>query len=80
MILQNHLLYVSLPCSQMILLYILYFENTSAEILNYIFQTELKNINKWLIYNRLSLHLNKTCFMSINSRTIININLNNRNI
>ena len=47
-------------------------------ILNYICQTELKNINKWLIYNRLS--INKTCFMSINSRTIININLNNRNI
>ena len=47
-----------------------YFENTK----------ELKNINKWLIYNRLSLNLNKTCFMSINSRTIININLNNRNI
>ena len=70
MILQNHLLYVSLPCSQMILLYIL---NTSAELLNYICQTELKNINKWLIYNRLSLNLNKTCFMSINSRTIINI-------
>ena len=58
----------------------LYFENTSAEILNYIYQTELKNINKWLIYNRLSLNLNKTCFMSINSRTIININLNNKNI
>ena len=58
----------------------LYFENTSAELLNYICQTELKNINKWLIYNRLSLNLNKTCFMSINSRTIININLNNRNI
>ena len=56
----------------------LYFENKSAEILNYICQTELKNINKWLIYNRLSLNLNKTCFMSINSRTIININLNNR--
>ena len=58
----------------------LYFENTSAELLNYICQTELQNINKWLIYNRLSLNLNKTCFMSINSRTIININLNNRNI
>ena len=36
----------------------LYFKNTSAEILNYINQTELKNINKWLIYNRLSLNLN----------------------
>ena len=58
----------------------LYFENTSAEILNYICKTELKYINKWLFYNRLSLNLNKTCFMSINSRTIININLNNRNI
>ena len=33
----------------------LYFENTSAELLNYICQTELKNINKWLIYNRLSI-------------------------
>ena len=62
----------------------LYFENKSAEILNYICQTELKNINKRLIYNRLSFNLNKTrnktCFMSINSRTIKNINLNNRNI
>ena len=78
MILQNHLLYVSLPCSQMILLYIL--KINLQIIFNYICQTELKNINKWIIYNRLSLNLNKTCFMSINSRTIININLNNRNI
>ena len=31
----------------------LYFENKSAEILNYNCQTELKNINKWLIYDSL---------------------------
>ena len=54
----------------------LYFLNKSAEILNYIFQTELQNINKWLIYNRLSLNLNKTCYMLINSITVIHINLN----
>ena len=57
----------------------LYFENKSAEILNYNCQTELKNINKWLIYDityRLSLHLNKNCYMLINSRTIINMWLN----
>ena len=38
----------------------LYFLNKSIEILNYNSQMELININKWLIYNRLSLNLNKT--------------------
>ena len=59
---------------------ILYFENKSTEIINYNCQTELKNINKWLLYNRLSLNVNKTCYMLINSRTITNINLNNIHI
>ena len=35
----------------------LYFENKSVEILNYNCQTKLTNINKWLIYNRLSLNI-----------------------
>ena len=61
-----------------------YFENKSAKILNLVIklnfncQTDLKYINKWLIYNRLLLY--KTCYILINLRIIININLNNINI
>ena len=59
----------------------LYFENKSTEILNYNCQIDLNNINKWLFYNRyISLNLNKTSYMLINLRTLLNINLNNINI
>ena len=54
----------------------LYFEEKkSADILNC--QTEVKYIKNWLIYNRFLLII---CYMLINSRTIINMYLNNTNI
>ena len=42
---------------------------------------ELLNINKWFISNRLTLNINKTCYMLFNNTlSHINISINNINL
>ena len=49
--------------------------------LDTLIKKELVNINKWFISNRLTLNINKTCYILFNNKlSHINISINNINI
>ena len=56
-----------------------YASDSLDEIQNVI-NSELKNLNSWLIANRLSLNITKTEFMTIGSRQRMNINATQNDI
>ena len=59
----------------------LYFNDRIQVFLDSIIKKELLNINKWYISNRLTLNINKTCYMLFNNKVShINISINNINL
>ena len=59
----------------------LYFDDYNQVFLDTLIKKELFNINKWFISNRLTLNINKTCYMLFNNRlSHINISINNINL
>ena len=57
----------------------LYFDDCNQVFLD--IKKELLNINKWFISNRLTLNINKTCYMLFNNKVShINISINNINL
>ena len=62
----------------------LYFDDCNQVFLDTLIKKELLNINKWFISNRLTLNINKTCYMLFNNklshRFPINISINNINL
>ena len=58
----------------------LYFYDCDLLFLDSIIKNEFLNINKWFISNRLTLNINKTCYMLFNNKlSYINISINNIN-
>ena len=59
----------------------LYFDDCNQVFLDTLIQKELLNINKLFILNRLTITINKTCYMLFNNKlSIINISINNINL
>ena len=59
----------------------LYFDDYNQVFLDTLIKKELLNINKWIISNRLTLNINKTCYMLFNNKlSHINISINNINL
>ena len=59
----------------------LYFDDCNQVFLDTLIQKELLNINKLFISNRLTITINKTCYMLFNNKlSIINISINNINL
>ena len=59
----------------------LYFDDYNQVFLDTLIKKELLNINKWFISNRLTLNINKTCYMLFNNKlSHINISINNINL
>ena len=59
----------------------LYFDDCNQVFLDTLIKKELSNINKWFISNRLTLNINKTCYMLFNNKlSHINISINNINL
>ena len=59
----------------------LYFDDCNQVFLDTLIKKELLNINKWFISNRLTLNINKTCYMLFNNKlSHINISINNINL
>ena len=58
-----------------------YFDECNQVFLDTLIKNELLNINKWFISNRLTLNINKTCYMLFNNKlSHINISINNINL
>ena len=59
----------------------LYFDDYNQLFLDTLIKKELLNINKWFISNKLTLNINKTCYMLFNNKlSHINISINNINL
>ena len=59
----------------------LYVDDCNQVFLDTLIKKELLNINKWVISNRLTLNINKTCYMLFNNKlSHINISINNINL
>ena len=59
----------------------LYVDDCNQVFLDTLIKKELLNINKWFISNRLTLNINKTCYMLFNNKlSHINISKNNINV
>ena len=59
----------------------LYFDECNQVFLDTLIKKELLYINKWFISNRLTLNINKTCYMLFNNKlSHINISINNINL
>ena len=59
----------------------LYFDDGDQVSLDSIIKNELLNMNKWIISNRPTLNINKTCYMLFKYKlSLINISINNINL
>ena len=58
----------------------LYVDDYNQVFIDTLIKKELLNTNKWFISNRLTLNINKTCYMLFNNKlSYINISINNIN-